>query len=147
MRIEAIKNILKEQYELDVLELDKSKVGAGSDTWFVDCMQGRYVLKYPCESEINHPQREPQLCEYLLEKGVSVCQFIKNKQGTFLTEDETGRIFHVQRFMEGKVYELNTAPDWLLKESARMRTIDTFICIRCSFLRNCFNGSRSMVKS
>ena len=78
------------------------------------------MVKYPASSEINHPEAEPELCEYLLRKGIPVCQFLRNKEGKFLTVDGNGRQFHVQRFIEGKVYDLNTAPDWLLTESAQM---------------------------
>ena len=115
-----MKQLLKEHYGLDLLHCVKSAVGAGSDTYFVSCVDGKYVVKYPATSEINHPEAEPELCEYLLQKGIPVCQFLRNKAGGFLTADEKGRQFHVQRFIEGKMYDLNTAPDWLLTESARM---------------------------
>ena len=115
-----MKILLKSFYGLEVLNIQKSTVGAGSDTYFVTCTDGKYVVKYPASSEINHPEFEPELCEYLLQKGIPVCRFLRNKYGTFLTNDETGRQFHVQRFIEGKVYDLNTAPGWLLTESAQM---------------------------
>ncbi len=115
-----MKKRLKEKYGLDLLSIEKSSVGAGSDTFFATCTNGKYVVKYPASSEINHPEQEPELCDYLNAHGIPACQFLRNKDGNFLTEDETGRQFHVQRFIEGKVYDLNTAPDWLLTESARL---------------------------
>ena len=115
-----MKYLLKEKYGLYPLHIEKSAVGAGSDTYFVICNEGKFVVKYPAASEINHPEAEPELCEYLLGKGIPVCQFLRNKDGNFLSKDKTGRQFHVQRFIEGKVYDLNTAPTWLLSKSARM---------------------------
>lgn len=115
-----MRNMLKEQFGLDVRGMEKAQEGAGSDTWFADCEQGHFVIKYPCASEINHPEREPALCDFLLEKGVPVCQFLRNKQGEVLTKDEAGRLFHIQKFIEGKVYAWNEAPDWLLKKAAEM---------------------------
>ena len=111
---------LKHLYGLEAINIEKSGVGAGSDTFFVTCTDGKYVAKYPAASEINHPEADPVLCEYLLEKEIPVCQFLRNKEGHFLTTDGSGRLFHVQRFIEGKMYDLNIAPDWLLTESARM---------------------------
>ena len=111
---------LKHLYGLETTKIEKSGVGAGSDTFFVTCTDGKYVVKYPASSEINHPEAEPELCEYLLAHGIPVCQFLRNKEGHFLTTDESGRLFHVQRFIEGKMFELNAAPDWLLTESAHM---------------------------
>lgn len=112
--------MLKEKFGLNVRRMEKTQNGAGSDTWFADCEQGRFVIKYPCGSEINHPEREPELCDFLLGKGVPVCLFLNNKQGGVLTKDAEGRLFHVQKFIDGKVYEWNEAPDWLLKEAAEM---------------------------
>ncbi len=115
-----MKQLVKENYGLDLLRWEKSSVGAGSDTYFVTCADGKYVVKYPASSNINHPEDEPKLCEYLLSKGIPVCQFLRNNDGHFLTTDNSGRQFHVQRFIEGKMYDLNTVPDWLLTESAQM---------------------------
>ena len=116
----TMKQLLKEKYGFDLIYLEKSAVGAGSDTYFVTDIEGKYVVKYPASSEINHPEAEPELCEYLLSKRIPVCQFRRNHDGHFLTTDDFGRQFHVQRFIEGKMYDLNTAPDWLLTESAQM---------------------------
>ncbi len=115
-----MKQLLKEKYGLEVLYTVKSAVGAGSDTYFVSCADGKYVVKYPASGNINHPEQEPELCEYLNVHGIPACQFLRNNDGEYLTKDENGRQFHVQRFIEGKVYDLNTAPDWLLTESAQM---------------------------
>lgn len=104
-----IENILKKYYELTVVSVEKSSVGAGSDTYFVECENGKYVVKFPSESDINNPESEPKLCEYLLENDISVCKFIKNKDGEFFTRDENGRFFHVQNFINGKLYDWNTA--------------------------------------
>ena len=115
-----MKELLSRLYGLTLLDAEKSAVGAGSDTWFLTCNEGRFVLKYPADSAINNPALEPQLCEALLEKGLPVCQFLKNRAGEFISHDDTGRIFTVQRFLEGKMYDLNAAPDWLLPAQAEM---------------------------
>ncbi len=115
-----MRHLLKDNYDLDLVCAEKSAVGAGSDTYFVTCADGKYVVKYPASSGINHPEQEPELCEYLNAHGIPACQFLRNKAGQFLTMDETGRRFHVQRFVEGRMYDLNAAPDWLLTESAQM---------------------------
>lgn len=115
-----MKDLLKERYGLELLHMEKTDVGAGSDTYFVTCGEGKYVVKYPAASDINHPEREPEVCDYLLGQGIPACRFLRNRQGEFLSADETGRQFHVQKFIEGTNYDLNSAPDWLLKESARM---------------------------
>lgn len=35
----------------------------------------------PANSEINHPELEPELCAFLREIGVPACDFLKNTEG------------------------------------------------------------------
>lgn len=117
---ENISQILLRDYNLHVTAAEKSSVGAGSDTWFVTCAEGKYVMKYPAVSEINNPGQEPQICEYLNGQGIPACQFIRNVWDEYLSHDNAGKVFHVQKFMEGRTYEWHTAPRWLLLESVRV---------------------------
>lgn len=114
-----IGELLKSQYGLTPLSADRSAVGAGSEVYFVSCAEGRYVLKFPSDSEMNNPEREPELCGLLLKKGLPVCRFVPNREGSYLSRDGRGRIFHLQRYIDGRVYGWNTAPEWLMDESAR----------------------------
>ena len=98
----------------------KSSVGAGSDTWFVYCEEGDFVLKYPAVSEINHPEREPQLCEFLNNHGIPVCSFLKNYSGSYFSEDSQGRKFTLQKLIQGTTPDWNTATDAVLQESAEL---------------------------
>ena len=108
--------MLKEQYGLDVLTCKKSALGAGSDTWFAECVQGKYVVKFPEESAMNHPEQEIALCKHLLKKGIPVSRFLLNRDGSALSRDPQGRLFHVQEFIEGTCYSYNTAPVFLLEQ-------------------------------
>lgn len=78
------KNLLKNEYGLHLIDLRKSPIGAGSDTYFLTCDEGNYVLKYSSDSFINHHETEPGLCEFLRKNGIPACDFLKNKQGVFL---------------------------------------------------------------
>lgn len=115
-----IAQLLSSQYGLNVSSAKKSTVGAGSDTWFATCGEKKYVVKYPSESGINNPELEPKLCEFLNQHGIPACRFIKNVQGEYVSRDVQGRLFHVQEFIEGKMYGWHEAPEWLLMESARL---------------------------
>lgn len=115
-----MKERLNNLYGLEPALIERSSVGAGSDTYFVTCADGKYVVKFPALSEINHPGAEPELCEYLNCQGIPCCHFLRNNTGNFLSTDANGRLFHVQKFIEGRLYGLNEAPDWLLIQSAQM---------------------------
>lgn len=116
---QRMSELLMQNYNLALLSITKASVGAGSDTYFVSCKEGKFVVKFPASSEINHPETEPELCEYLLARHIPVCQFLKNQSGQYLTAEGSDRQFHVQHFIDGHMWALNTAPDWLLTESAQ----------------------------
>ena len=112
--------LLRKQYGLHLKGMHKSQVGAGSDTWFLDCTEGKFVLKFPSNSEINHPELEPELCAYLRENGVPACDFLKNTAGGFVSETDNGQVFTLQRLLPGSTLEWNTATEGLLLESAQL---------------------------
>ena len=112
--------LLHRLYGLTPLDTEKSAVGAGSDTYFVRCEEGKVVVKFPAGSEINHPEQEPALCEYLNQAGIPACRFLKNLEGSYVSHDGNGRIFLVQEFIDGHVPGLNEAANWLMDASADM---------------------------
>lgn len=117
--MQEIKLQLKQYYGIDVLNIEKASIGAGSDTYFVQTSKSKYVAKFPSDSNINYPKQEPALCNYMLNKGLPVCEFIANAQGEYLTPIDD-RLLQVQRFLEGTTYDLHSAPNWLMNEMAAM---------------------------
>lgn len=115
-----MESLLFNQYGLHLISGEKSKVGAGSDTWFLKCQEGKFVLKFPATSEINHPELEPELCAFLRKNGIPACDFLKNAEGKFVSNANDGACFTLQRLLPGITPVWNSASDDLLMESARM---------------------------
>jgi len=113
-----LEKLIYEWYGLIVEKTEKAVVGAGSDTYFIECGSEKYVLKFPCSSIMNNPEAEPELCDFLLKHGIAVSEFVKNKFGDYICKNINNRIFHLQKFVDGCCYELNKAPEWLMRESA-----------------------------
>lgn len=114
----GINQILEEQYGFELYSFKKFETGVGSNTYLVSTDKGKYILKNSCQNQINHADIEPDLCIFLHQKGLSVSEFIKNKNNQYICNIH-GDIFHLQKYIEGKCYDLNTAPEWLMEESAR----------------------------
>lgn len=112
--------LLKRIYGLEPVDIQRAGEGAGSETWFVTCADGRYVVKFPAAGEMDHPENEPELCRFLENAGIPACRFVPNLQGELLSVGDDGRVFHVQCYIDGRVYELNTAPGWLMTQSAQL---------------------------
>lgn len=112
--------MLQAQYGLHMEHAERSAAGAGSDTWFLRCTEGAYVLKYPSASAINHPEAEPALCAFLRAHGIPACAFLKNRAGSCISQDAEGRCFTVQRRFPGVTPDWNSASETLLLESAAL---------------------------
>lgn len=113
-------DLLSRQYGLHVRCAQHAATGAGSDTWFLTCAEGDYVLKFPASGAINHPEAEPELCAFLRAHDIPACAFLKNSTGNYLSQDDGGRIFTVQRRFLGETPDWNTASETLLLESAEL---------------------------
>lgn len=112
-----INTFLKQHYGLDVQSCHRMTVGVGGDTFRVDTATGRYVFKIIKADAINHPEQEATLCHYLREKGVPASEFLPNLQGALCCPWDSARLCHLQRFVEGQRFPMNTAPNWLMVES------------------------------
>ena len=60
-----LKYRIYKQYGLDITEINESKFGAGSITYFIKTDKGEYVVKYFTENSMNHPENEFNLCLFL----------------------------------------------------------------------------------
>lgn len=111
--------LLKNEYGLHLQAAQHAALGAGSDTWFLTCSEGDFVMKFPAVSSINHPELEPELCAFLRQRGIPACDFLKNRHDTYLTENQ-GRVFTLQRMLPGQTPGWNTAGETLLLSFADM---------------------------
>lgn len=118
LEFEQLRMRLYKLYDIEINLMEPTENGAGGLTYIVTAGSEKYVVKYPSDNEMNHPDVEINVCEMLLKKGIPACNFIPNKQGKMLSTDENGRRFTVQNFYEGTTYAYNEAPCNIQKESA-----------------------------
>lgn len=118
LEFEQLRMRIYKLYGIEIETMETSENGAGGLTYFVAACGKKYVVKYPSENEMNHPETEIKVCEALLNKGIPACRFIPNKNGRMLSTDENGRRFTIQLFYEGVTYGYNEAPENLQKQSA-----------------------------
>ena len=118
LEFEQLRMRLYKLYDIEIETMEPTENGAGGLSYLVTAGEGKYVVKYPSDNEMNHPDVEIKVCGMLLERGIPACKFIPNKQGKMLSTDESGRRFTVQEFYEGTTYAYNEAPCNMQKESA-----------------------------
>lgn len=114
---EKISRILQKEYGLTVQEICRMTTGVGGDTFLAQTSQGKFVYKIADAGVMNHPEEEPALCNFLYKRGIAVSCFLKNRWGSFITPYDEKRISHVQQYVEGKVFSMNTAPEWFMEQA------------------------------
>lgn len=117
LEFEELKFRMYRLYGIEIESMEMADNGAGSLIYFVKANEQKYVVKYASDNEMNHPELEPKLCDYLRERGIPASEFVKNLQGGIISIDENGRRFHVQKFINGVTYGYNEAPDFLLEQA------------------------------
>lgn len=120
LEFEQLKMRLYKLYGIEPDSMDISENGAGGITYFVAQGDKKYVVKYPSDNEMNHPDIEADICRKLICGNIPACRFIADKNGNFISNDETGRRFTVQHFIDGVTYGYNEAPVELQAKSAVM---------------------------
>ena len=114
---QKIKLLLLHEYGIDATEVRQMTTGVGGDTFLIDAGQEKFIYKIADTNEMNHPEAEPDICEYLYNRGVEVSKFIKNKSGKFVTPYEDNRVSHVQKFISGTVFSMNEVSQWFMAQS------------------------------
>lgn len=118
LEFEQLRMRLYKLYDIEIETMKSTENGAGGLTYIVTDRSETYVVKYPSDNEMNHPNVEIKVCEVLIEKGIPACKFILNKKDKMISTDENGRRFTVQLFYEGTTYAYNEASCNMQKESA-----------------------------
>lgn len=110
---------LKDSYGLEVSAMAPMSLGVGGDTYRVTAAQGEFVYKIMEADTMNHPAGEPKLCAYLLDRGIPVSIFVRNREGRWITPIE-GRISHLQEYIRGRTFPMNGTPEWFMAESPKL---------------------------
>jgi Ser/Thr protein kinase RdoA (MazF antagonist) len=92
--------------------------GYGSQTYYVQSDKGAYILRHVGQNERN-PEEYEALVSELKNGNVPVPEVIFTKDGSYCVTSENNA-YQLRTFAEGKTYSRNSAPPWLLVDSACM---------------------------
>lgn len=115
--ISEIKKILFDNFNLHISNVKKVTSGVGGYTYIITSSEGNFIYKISSLDEMNHPDLEAELCDYLFKSGIPVAEFIKNKDASFHVKQNDKLLGHLYRFVEGKVYKMNAAPEWYMEQT------------------------------
>ena len=112
-----VEEVLVKKYGLKVQEILQMTKGVGGENYKICTDDYDFICKIADSNEMNHPEEEPAICEFLHGRGIPVSEFLKNVAGELVTSFDERRVCHVQKFVEGKVFGMNKAPEWFLQQA------------------------------
>jgi len=113
-------NLIEGNYEIEnVKNIFHIKGGYGSQVYYVSSGSGEYIFKEQVNDSINHPENESVILDILSENDIPVSKICCSKNGNHVFQIGNNS-YHLQKFIDGKSYSRNAAPEWLLYGSARM---------------------------
>ena len=62
LEFEQLRMRIYKLYGIEIETMETSGNGAGGLTYFVTANGGKYVVKYPSDNEMNHPETEIRVC-------------------------------------------------------------------------------------
>jgi Putative homoserine kinase type II (protein kinase fold) len=124
------KEEIKDNKDISQLVISNYKVGSisgiarlssgyGSNSYYILSDKGEFIFKDIDINGMNHPEHEATILAELWENNVPVSEIYPANSGETVLK-ANNRVYHLQKYIDGKIYGRNTAPEWLLSESARM---------------------------
>ena len=115
-----IERIILDNYNIEkIIGMSRMNNGIGSNSYYILCEKGEFVFKDIEQNHMNYPENEDTVLKTLQEDGIPVPQIYKVYNGQSLIY-EGNKKYHMQSFVDGVIYKHNTAPEWLLYQSAEL---------------------------
>jgi aminoglycoside phosphotransferase (APT) family kinase protein len=112
--------LIEKLYDAGMVEsIFRIAEGFGSQSYYILTNRGEYILKDIELNYMNHPENEAMILCELSKNGIPVSEIVPAKNGDYVLNLD-GKVYHLQCYIEGKIYGRNSAPEWLLYEAGRM---------------------------
>ncbi len=113
-----IRSLLAEKYGISLISRAASLKGGSANCHEIMASEGHFLLKeFQPKYSVEDVRMEPEVVAFVARRGIPTADFVATLSGEYVWE-HGGRAFHLQKFVEGKIFPQNGAPDWLLRESA-----------------------------
>ena len=157
MRGESYKMTLREliiaEYGIQITDLTLLDRYFGTEIYLAAANGTRYIVKKLPPTAPSLEKEEP-LTRYLARNGIPVARLLLTKHGEGCVKTEQSQFhtqFHVQEFIEGKIFQVNTAPPWLVDESARLLgkihgVLENYGNMDVNFGKSFFSSSNALEK-
>lgn len=109
-------HLIEQHYDLRVTELRLIDRHFETEIYIAHTGAEKYLVKV-MPLFYQNVDNEGQITEHLHRHGMNVAQFLRTRQGSYVTKLSENQ-FTVQEFVEGNTLPLNSAPEWFLEKTA-----------------------------
>ena len=115
---EGIEALLERHYAVgSVKRVERITGGYGSLVYLIRADSGAFILRHIDDNGMNHPENEAAVVETVRQDGIPTPEIIQGVDGRYLITDG-GQTYQLRRYVNGRVLSPNTAPEWLMADSA-----------------------------
>lgn len=114
----TLHDLISDNYDIQITDLTLLDQYFGTEIYLAQTLNKHYIIKKLPPAVPNLENEEP-LTRFLAQNGIPVARLLLTKNGEGCVKTEQTQ-FHVQEFIEGKTFRVNTAPLWLMDGSARL---------------------------
>ena len=109
-------DLITANYGLKINDLKLMDSYFGTEIYLVEANDGKYIVKV-LPLFVPGLENEGLITDFLFSNGIPVARLLKTKNNRYAVKTDKTQ-FHMQEYIEGKVYKVNTAPEWLMESSA-----------------------------
>jgi len=112
-----LEKLINDNYDIKVKSLERITEHFGREMFLADTDNGKYFVKTLSADDLQDIEKVGYITEFLDNNGVKVAKLLKTNKGIY-NLIANNRQIHLQEFIEGETVKINSAPDWLLDQSA-----------------------------
>jgi len=118
LTFEEIERLIKDRYDISNIQEIIHSDNSSANCYRIICNDKQYFFK---EIQSNYSlekiQNECKINDFLKKRNIPTTEFYKTINGKYIWEYKS-HVFHLQPYIDGKTYKMNTAPEWLINNSA-----------------------------
>lgn len=120
---------IEKNFCLSISDMSLLDCHFGTEIFIASTKYGRLIVKkVPCC--MKGVENEGHITSFLCGKGIKVPRFFQTTNGEYAAHTENHQ-FTVQEFIDGQTFSVNSAPDWLLDQSAEI--LGNINCTLCEY--------------
>lgn len=118
LTFEEVEKLMKDRYNItnmqDIILIDNNS----ANCYHIICSDKQYFFKEIQSSyTFARVQNEYKINEFLRKRNIPTTEFYKTLNGEYIWEYKN-HVFHLQNYIQGRTYKINTAPKWMMNDSA-----------------------------